>query len=376
MEFKTIIQHAQLIRTKGSFKPFFKHRINDNYFDKRTRISYESDLHQRIFQSESAIVIRDNEYPFTFGKGFNQKVIWINKDVEHSIETIESHIKKAYEEFDYVVFLNKEQHRSIQSIPHYHAILSPITKESKLNKLIIFVHTHTEFLETKYDQKTKFFTEELIKIYSLDKGFSNQTFLSDPFDLCVKTLEIIMKIFNSNQEIIKMEICLENKLFEELDSTNEFDSLLAIATPLINRLNSIFHLESSYRGNSLLIELYNFYSMVKSNIGTDFISVLSEDDISQLFQITTQIQNKIYDHYQLIAKEYLIEIVDYVKKIDSELVIYSTHSAQIFLLARYFGKIYSNDFDYELPNYLSNIRIEEWDDSSTRIFYDNLLINN
>ena len=141
MEFKSIEKTSITIRKRGFWRPLFKFRYRESYFDKTTRSEFENKLSHDVFGTSNAdIVITRNAYPFPFDDGIEQYVVWI-KDKDPGIENIKTVIEKMYPGFDYLVSINKPEYRSIKSILHYHLLLRSPVSSIKLKKLIVF-HRH------------------------------------------------------------------------------------------------------------------------------------------------------------------------------------------------------------------------------------------
>jgi hypothetical protein len=77
-----------------------------------------------------------------------------------------------------------------------------------------------------------------------------------------------------------------------------------------------------------------------------------------------------------LVPEEIEQIISYFENLNCNLIMYSTHNTLVFILAKYLSFINNINFDFELPSYLSNIRIEEWSDGIIKIYYNNWFLGN
>jgi len=367
MEFKTLNNLAAISIIKGHWKPMFKFRFNDTYFDINKREQYEKDLRIRLFQNNiHNIVITPNEYPFNFGDGIIQLVIWIRK-TDPGIKTITDIIEKLYPDMDYNIIINKIQARSIKSILHYHAVLKIHDMPFCLKKLIIF-HMNSDELSGRtltrlspmgHKHATKF-GSDLRRVYQLDDLFLQNIYCLSAYSLqCRETMEDILDGLSakkSHAHIMSTDILnfkIDPIIYQSVAHLPIYKSKLSEYMPLLTQLNELTKIDHQNQ----LISLYLYRSVIKSD--------------KEVELATTNSYNLICQHYQDLISDYLEYLISFIINLSSNMVLCSTYDHMVFMVAKYFASKNGIENDLELPGLLSNVRIEQWSDGITRIFYNN-----
>lgn len=416
MEFITLENTTSFMIKKGIWKPLFKSRANDNYFDPNLRTEYETDLRNRLFSdNDDKIVIIENSYPFNYEKEISQYVAWIRTNDDPGIDHIKELVEKKFPGKDYIIHINKPSHRSIQNILHYHAIIRDPVPVFHLKKLVIF-HRHAnrdpiikfapfeKILGNKYTTRlddnppllpigklnsVKFGTD-LKNIYQFSDDFlDNAIFFTSPKIRCKETSINIINGLGIKNDVFQMNELLTfaqnvvralNQLPltgpELINTFNKYEILLNKLNRLFERSIKITDLSVSQK-IMLLTCFYDYHSTIEcyKDKGIDtknFLNNLEE----QLLTATHEIYNLLNHHYQLLLQKDLDNLVTEIIKNNNSLIMCSTHDTIIFLLAKYLAHINDINFNLGLPDYLSNVRIEEWSDGQTRVFYNNYYLGN
>ena len=124
--------------------------------------------------------------------------------------------------------------------------------------------------------------------------------------------------------------------------------------------------------SSRLYHLYGIYANIQSykTQGYDMTKYILPETEAKLHDALIDIYNTSQHINQLyIAKD----ISDYINNLfatnDNQLVLCSTHDTVVFLIAKYFTHKNGIIKHLELPEYLSNVRIEKWSDDTYKIYY-------
>ncbi|AYV85617.1 MAG: putative ORFan [Satyrvirus sp.] len=413
-----VVSHdCEILRKKGLWRPLFKTRYVAKYYDTNKKDEYEHGLYNRLFgDNDNSIVIRKNMYEFNLGKDLEQFVVWIrDKHNDPGIDHIVKIIEEEYPDMDYNIYLNKPENKTIKNIQHYHAILKnpsqiylkkiiilvrhanrePITKLPSIEKLLnndnMTTNSDAKLLPIGHQNSIKF-GDDIRKIYELDDNFiSNMVFLSSPFERCRDTLTNIatgLKL-KVNFEIIdteKLKIESKHYVVKFEDITGEFDKLFFKYEKLIDKLGNIFGFQNEFSEDDLknninrrlkLAKLYDYYSSMAcyKDMGIDTIKFMDEELEKEFEEATLNVYNIMHHNNQFMISSHIKNIISDLINLDSNLVIGCTHDTLIFIIAKFFSHIHKTNFNYELPHYLSNIRIEEWTDGVFRIYYNNWLLN-
>jgi hypothetical protein len=413
MEFKFIETTASTIKKKGYWPPLFKTRFTENYYDVSMRDEYEANLFERIFgNNNEKIIINLNTYPFNLGFGLTQYIVWIrNMDNDPGIDYITEFVNQIFPDMDYVVYLNKPEGRSIKTILHYHVIIKNSHEPIFLKKLIVLHHHgntspiyHFPFFEKilgrsantlcnlnpnlllcGFDKAIHFGTE-LKNIYELDQTLiNNSIFLSLPFDECRETSKGIICGLNLAPNTIVID---SNKLNLEIFSTVELFSqqitdmelMYDKYVDLMTQIETCVGLEHKYTNNILtpndkiiaLAYIYDYHQSLQyyKDLGMnvdDFIDISHQKILADAYK---NIYNILCNIYQKILLSDIHGIISYAKKFDKKLVMCSVNNDIIFTLTKYFAAKNKIDFQFEPPDYLANIRIEEWSNGMIRIYYN------
>ena len=419
MNFEVIGITSTILYKKGSWKPLFKSRFNDTYFDHSKRDAYESDLRTRIFgytndeTNNKEVVVDLNAYPFNFGNDIKQYVIWFKNTPSYSPEIIDKIINEHFPDEDCIVYLNKPINRSIKSIDHCHCIIKNPSPEIFLKKLII-LHRHANrppLISSKTFEKimgndpdnirdkncdllpigienSVLFGKRIKEIYNLNSEFfSNAIYLSSPYHRCRQTLLAIIsglevdsqpcltdskklkQNFFENFSIKKIKIIGQEyeKYVNLLNKVEDILCVVGIKYPeQCSIINKIRYLEN----------LYTYHSTLQCyfNMGVDTDKYIDKNTQNELADATKYIHNLSYHDYQLASHNKIKRFISEVVNLDRKLIICSTHDTLIFMLVKYLEHVNGINFNLELPDYLSNIRIEYWSDDSVRIFYNNFLL--
>ncbi|MEM0354243.1 MAG: histidine phosphatase family protein [Thermoplasmata archaeon] len=398
---------------KGYWKPMFKFRYNDDYFDKSRREEYEKNLRTKLFSREylsdgqkydwKDIVITKNLYPYIFGDEVEQYIVWI-KERDPGIKNIARIVGYLFPNYDYNIMMNMPEEQSIKSIIHYHVIIKKPSTSFCLKKLIVF-HRHGNrepifkfpIIEILRDlnfglnpnaqllpigRKNSFqFGHDLRKIYNLDKTFlENSIYLTSPLSRCRETLENIIRGLGGNNTIIILEDLLthiDSGLVEILDLP-QLDSLYRNYKCSFDKIKRIFCIHPSTEDTwkskfNFIYDIYNYYCSLQCyrDLGIDISQYIDESLESLFGKMAKKCYNFICHYNQIFSRKSIKRIITFTRKLNKKLVLCSTHDTLIFTLAKYYASKYHISFDLNLPNYLSNIRIEEWSDGVTRVFYDN-----
>ncbi|XWV25630.1 putative ORFan [Tupanvirus deep ocean] len=418
MEFETVDKMAMTTLRKGTWKPLFKSRYNNNYFDFTKREEYEKNLRKRIFSNVSDsqnVVVSPNTYPFNFDPEITQYVVWIrNLENDPGIENIVKNIESMHPEKDYFVYINNMNGRSIKSIQHYHAMIKPVSQPYHLEKIIVF-HRHgnrspiyklpnfekmlgsndfsndfdPSLLPSGYYNATKF-GSDLKKIYSLDENFiTDSIFVSSPFKRCRDTSKAIIhglgltvdtEIYDSDK--LKIEILDTTKKVHLY--TNMFEPIYEEYIDLMTELENIFGIDNKYSNNInsyedkiyALTYIYDYHSTLQCyrDLGIEIDQFVNKQLQQSLENANMKVYNMLCHAYQLILSKNMQELLSFANHFEHKLVMCSTHDTIVFVMAKYLANLKNINYDYELPDYLSNIRIEKWSDGTVRYFYNNWFI--
>lgn len=400
MELKTVQTYVSKIKTKGHWKPLFKTRFVDfNYYiDDKKR--YENDLRNKLFRKiDHWIVICNNNYPFNLGEDLEQLIVWI-RDGDPGIDFITKLVEKHYPGRDYIVSLNQYQYRSIKSILHYHVILKEPSPPFYLEKLIIF-HRHANrgpiskipvFEKLRNDgsvetsnihlpllpighQNALRFGKDLREIYSLSRQFLLRSIcFSSPYLRCIQTSQNVLKGLETNIDIIvnnSLKFAIDTEAPTLIGNLNESKCLSQHYLPLIKRLNEALQVEISD-----ILEIHNIYSSIRCyrDLGIDVNQYLDPELEKELNEATYQVLNFFNKHCQKLHYQELQDTISFFDSVDQNLILCSTHDTLIFLLAKYYEMNNGMDYCLEIPDYLSNIRIEKWSDGVTRVYYNSFYL--
>lgn len=402
MEFKTALSMAEISLVCGFWKPLFKTRLGNNYADFSKRDELEKTLHRELFGNNTeTVIIAHNKYEFNLGPGYKQYVIWCRDNlimVDHAYDIA----KKLFPNSDYHIVLNKSHLRSIKSIYHYH-LVTKIHQAipSKLKHLIIF-NRHANRTPIMFfpqienilgnvrqsypDNPTanltdlgrsmaKKFGSELLNIYELDNAFvENNCFISSPFDRCIDTVNEIANGMGIIEPRIQISDILRFKLNRSDYLEDSSDKIIGIISSLNNRLGTNVEPLGSV--------LYDFLSSMRcyEDVGINFEEIFGKDFINDFTLETKYHYNLMSDffsrHYGGALCTIINSIISNTINSNINLSICSTHDHLIFIMMKYLTRLNNfidKNLELELPEYLSNIRIEIWTDE-TRIYYNNWYI--
>lgn len=402
MEFRTVDNSAKESLKKGFWMPLFKSRYNEKYFDKNRRREYENNLRKKLFSGGSDIVISKNYYPFNFGNGVEQYVIWINDcKKDPGIKEIVDIVEKTYPNWDYNVYVNLCEYRSIKSILHYHAILKSPSEPFHLEKLIVF-HRHgnrepiftfpaiekiinrsypyAKLLPVGHENSYKF-GSDLKNIYGLDKKFiSNSVFQTSPVFRCVETIQNIMAAMGAKNNIL-INKQLKPILSDEINNLSEKNIIFRTEYEnILERLDDKFGFTKypNKDRNRRMMDIYDFHSSIQCyrDMGIDMEKYIDREFENTLNIACTELYNFVSYHNQLYLQDELNDLISNTMSGNTNLVVCSTHDVLIFILVKYFACKNNISYNFGLPHYLSNIRIEKWSNGVIRIFYGNNYLGN
>jgi hypothetical protein len=403
MDFNIADKFAETITTLGHWKPLFKSRFNNNYFNVEDRTKYEKNLWDKFFlNNESDIVIRQNKYPFNYGENMNQLVVWLrDKNLDVNIDDISNIIKELYPDLDHKIILNQFDHRSIKSVLHYHVILKqPTIQNIHLEKLII-IHRHgnrepiTKFpvfekmfnnpnLNTNKDalllpighQNSYEFGLKLKEIYELkEDSLSDSIFVTSPVTRCKETIIGVINGLGLNANASSI---LESKILRFITDPNmlfaienipEIKSKYQKYAPLISKLCKAFGIIPD--GTLMQLHILHTTLICYREMNLDLNNIIDHDTEIQFDNATIETYNMIFDYYQMLDLDNIDKIMSFIIKLDAKLVVCTTHDHLVFLLAKYFAHQNDIKYNFELPHYLSNVRIEHWSDGMVRVYYNN-----
>ena len=409
MNFGTIERSSLISISKGNWKPMFKPIVPKNYGGEE----YENILYQELFsQHNQDTIFVKNIYPINLGNNLERYVIWIrNQSNDIGIEKIEELISQKYPDMDYYIYSNLPELRTITHIIHYHTMIKNPSPPAYLEKLIVLVrHGNREpnfklpaiekILENSslnYSSDAKLlpighqnsikFGKDIKEIYQLNDLFtSNPILLTSPYTRCKETLlDICAGLDIQKKELIETEILgltVRDNVIKFDDIDGEIDGLYLKYSHIIDHLDQIFEIKRKYSDKDLedakfrrlrLTQLYEVYSNVVCyrEMGIDIGQFMSPKFEKEFNEATLIVFNTLYRYHQFLIPDQMEEIMKYVSNLDSNLVIGSTHDSFIFILVKYLSNKFGINFNYELPHYLSNIRIEQWSDGESRMYYNN-----
>lgn len=396
MDFKVADLCAEKNIKKGFWKPEFKSRFNNDYFDFSNRENYEKELRNRLFKNESdKIVILPNAYPFILSVKCEQFVIWINDaNKDPGIEKIATAIEQAHPQYDYHVLLNSEKYRSIKSILHYHAIIKLKEIPVKLTKLIIF-HRHGNreaivkfpiFDNTPYNfdaslldigKKNAYqFGKDIKNIYKIDQHLFNKfNFTTSPVKRCEETLENILNGLEINHKVYhwtKLYFGHERSVYQIIDQNPEMKLMNEKYSPLIEKICKLFNIpENEKYSCHFLYDIHSSIQCYKDTCSDIINKFLTPELDKEINDATTESYNLFIQLLSDHLSSQLKNIIDEVNNNHAKFSICSTHDTLVFSLAKYLANKNNIKYNFELPHYLSNIRIETWSDNSHRIYYNN-----
>lgn len=411
MEFKTSESMAKIYIKTGFWKPLFKSRLDNTYADFSKRTELEHTLRNQLFGSMSSnpeYTITKNKYPFNLGPGYEQYVIWLKSELV-DITKIRDIVENTFEtnKLDYHIHLNREIYRSIKSIYHYHMITKihqPI--KPQLQHLIIFnrhgnrepimffptiekslgrlfdysIENHAAELTDIGRSKSNIFGSELHKIYELSNEFvNNNCLMSSPFNRCIDTLYNIANGLNIESASITKSNLLRFKINDELKNVITNKLLTMKNSPPFEQIIGELNKKLGTKSEISPSKLYDFHSSMKcyEDMSINFDEIFGKEFIVKFFSATAFYYHAMAEILADICSDklqYLIgSIVTNTIKSKINLTMCSTHDHLIFTLMKLLAK--KNNFihkpsDCELPEYLSNIRIEIWSDE-TRVYFNN-----
>lgn len=401
MEFQTINSLALRSKIKGNWKPLFKSRFISSNYEDTCKPDYENNLRNRIFNNSSDACITHNEYPFNLGESVKQLIIWISDEKsDPGINKISELIEFYYPNVDYTIIINKPENRSIKTILHYHAIIKEPSEKFYLKKLIIF-HRHANrwpilqfpifennmIIKTPKnidvpllfigEQNAKRFGQNLKEIYQLDDNFlSKVRIISSPSLRCEQTSNHMLHGLQINNKITinyMMRYGAEQEAIKTILNSDECKDLHKKYENLLNDIGKIIGLQLDD-----IMVLYDVHSSIVCyrDIGFQVNKYISIGLEKELNDATLHIHNFINNHLQDFSKKELSNIVSFANNFKDNLILCSSHDTLIFLLAKYYAINNKVLYPLELPAYLSNIRIEQWSDNKTRIYYNNYYLSN
>ena len=379
---------------KGYWKPLFRTRYNNNYFNLSSRSVYEQNLRTELFSEGGDIVIRANNYPFNLGNDLKQYVVWI-KDEDPGIDKVSEVVQKQFPNMDYDIFINSPDIRSIQSICHYHAIIKEPSVAAHLSKLLILVRhgnrepilklgvieaklggsagmNHEPLLLPSGHENAIKFGSDIKTIYQLNDEFlSSVCMVSSPAVRCRQTMEGVVKGLGISPGITDCpQLRVDNNDYVadlKLDGLDQYQDLyLDICNALGTDPNPKLY----------PLKLYYIYCSLVcyQDMGIDIKEYITEETWQKLVAAATHTYNGVQHQHQFVFRSEIESIIDHMLNLDKKLVIGCTHDTLILMICKYFSHKFNIKFDYELPHYMSNIRIEEWTDNTRRIYYNNWLL--
>lgn len=398
MEFKTLLSNAEEAVIKGNWKPLFKYRFNEDYFDTNKRIEYETELRNKIFGNNRCdIVITKNSYPFNYGKDIEQYVIWI-KNNDPGIIEIAKLIEKIYSGFDYIVAVNKIQTKSIKTIQHYHTVLKIPSVPSHLTKLVVFCRHANRTPIIKFPVIEKIFGNtdmshnpnanlldigrtnsikfgnDLKNIYNLQNDFvKNSFFMSSPLLRCQETVKNIITglgLPNEHISIVeKLKMLIPEKINQMVSEICPFEKY----QKLYEKICKSFGLSNCSKAKYRPLDLYDYYCSVQCyrDMNIDMRKFIDEQTENELALVAQEIYNVISCYSHVFYKDTIKELISVVMDMEYNLIVCSTHDTLIFTLTKFFAETNGTDHNFELPHYLSNVRIEQWSDGTIRLYYGN-----
>ena len=98
-----------------------------NKYFKKHNLNMEDWIYQKYLDNgRDLFKIEKNDYPYFLKYNIKHMILWINPKIRRSIymnkEFIIRLIKKYYS-YEFICFINDENNRSINGIPHYHIFL-------------------------------------------------------------------------------------------------------------------------------------------------------------------------------------------------------------------------------------------------------------
>lgn len=105
---------------------------------------YEQDLAGRIFgDTEEIRVVTDNDYPLPYASfdrpdAIIQQIIWLRESGPTTFAETVQWVKEQWPGFDFVLFENQVEARSIKSITHYHLLRKLAEPDLRLIRVQVF----------------------------------------------------------------------------------------------------------------------------------------------------------------------------------------------------------------------------------------------
>jgi len=346
---------------------------------------------KRIFEDPNLdIVISPNKYPFSIGKNITQQIIWIkqwprNLDWNKSnITEIVDLIDRTYPDMDYCILLNTPENRTIKSILHYHVMLKPMSEPDLHLQRLIVLHagSSSEIVETQnllsdslsgssisgYRDAIRL-GSDLKQIYQLtDTMLTNFVYYVSSNCLSKKTSKGVTKGLGLSS--LEYDTELENKLGFVLgeDDLNRIKEQLSDLSTSNAKYQSVFQsLKEQFQTEDLMTICESYLRLSDQK---DLDIFFTQEQHREITKTLTEIYNKILDNCLSQMKSILKQILFYLTGDPHALIMCSTSRLIVFAMAKHLNGG-SPQLQLNLPQVLSNIRIEEWSDGETRVWYDN-----
>lgn len=339
-------------------------------------------MNYTLFDRKTSVENNMSSYPFFIPPGFHlsvikKKIIEIDEGtyIFKSKKKIDC-FKKIMERWTNIYFLgaiNNYYMMVIKRIPPVlvglkiikrHAEREPILKLKEIHGVPTDLYYGAKLTPRGIDYCKNFYNDNIKKAYGDCPPFK---LLSSPSQRCVDTIKYIFQ-----GDVEKNNILLGH--FEGWERFNQSDVGKEMVKPYLKEYEKFIadkSLKNKFHAINYLSNLYD--------------TLLHTDKYREIFETAKQFHNEywyayfknIYDdedweHYDewVALRTYLI---DTVNKYDY--VIIGTHDVVIYPLALYLSGV-----KLHAPDYGSEIRIEQWNDGTKRVFYDNnyikLNINN
>lgn len=378
MDLITVQNVSGTLISCGDWKPLFKARARSEDYHGEDRDKYEKELLERVL-GDKEMKITENDYPFTFGPEVQQWVIWMREEID--VMGIYQKVVKENPGCDVIVSVNKPEYRSIKTINHCHALIKPRSIPSKLLKLTIY-HRHAHrspivsipklgriinkgSIINKGLEASLQFGKDLANIYDLKH--LTLTAYSSPVNRCHETLDKIMEglgkraFMNINTDLIIMPDCIP--------TLEGHDSLVNECQEVLNKIEEVLGKIDMWNGLFETVLCLRTELTAYCDMGVNVREMLG-DLYEELERVSTVVMNLVCKDY-IDNNPYLVSrLLPFSKE---GLTICATHDITLFPFVKYFSSKYNYPIDLEFPEYLSNLRIEQWTDGVERIYYNNRL---
>jgi hypothetical protein len=388
-----VVQHTKDdIIIKGNWLPKFCQRVipyTDTIPDMDAHIE---NLRKDIFKNDDDVVVTPNEYPYYSEIDSVNLIGWVNEKFNNfNLEWFQKYVDQVYPNKDYLIWINSPENRSIKSIEHCHILLANPQPKRSLRKLTVFIrHGDREPIMTlkKYQieltenghhgnaqltengKKTaRKIARQIKEIYQF---WEIPRYATSPVSRCVDTINAIREELGNNEieEDERLHFYYKEESYKkEYSCSPESKYFRQKYKSLFKKLKEEFDFEHDY-----LIELYSLYSSLRCYYEAGYNLDNELDLFEELMGACREICNAYAKYMTRYFNDHLYDIVDAICSYPDKIRFFCTHDHFIFQMAHCLMKVNGLNFDLELPEYCSNIRVEEWDDGYRRIFFNNYFI--